>query len=130
MKNNGIEVDQPEYDVQETNTNKKVEATPDPDMIRRVTRSGAALLASISPSSSVPKSVAFNPEYDMTVIFSSTQHSLEALKVGINSQDRKLLTPTEKSILSNNHRELTPNLSFSQNPDQTNQLRILPLMKR
>ena len=112
MKNKGIEVDQPEYDAQETNTNKKVEATPDPDMIRRVTRSGAALLASISPSSSILKSLAFNPEYDMTIITSSTQHSLAALKVGINSQDRKPLTPVEKNILSINYRELTLNLSF------------------
>ena len=68
MKNKGIEVDQPEYDAQETNTNKRVEATPDPDMIRRVTRSGAALLASIIPSSSILKSVAYNPNYDMTII--------------------------------------------------------------
>ena len=81
-------------------------------MLRRVKRSGAALLASMSPSNSILKSVTFKPEYDMTVILSSTQHSLAALKVGINSQDRKLLTSTEKSILSINHTELTPNLSF------------------
>ena len=112
MKNKWIEVDQPEYDAQETNTNKRVEAPPDPDMIRRVTRSGAALLAYIIPSSSILKSVAYNPNYDMTIITSSTQHSLGALKVGINSQDRKPLTPIEKSILSINYRELTPHLSF------------------
>ena len=43
----------------------------------------------------------------MTVILSST-----ALKSGINSQARRTLTQTEKSILSINHKELTPNLSF------------------
>ena len=112
MKNKAKEANQEEHDVQETNTNKEAEATPDPDMFRRVTRSGAALLASVSPSNSILKSVAFNPDYDMTVILSSTQHSLAALKAGINSQDRKQLTQTEKSILSIDHKELTPNLSF------------------
>ena len=114
MNNKGMGVDQPEYDAQETNTNKKVEATPDPDMIRRVTGSGAALLK--PPSSSTLKSVAFNPEYDMTIITSSTQHSLAALKVGINSQDRKPLTPVEKSILFINYKELSPHLSFQTKP--------------
>ena len=100
MKNKETEVDQQEHDVQETNTNKEAEATPDPDMFRRVTRSGTALLASVSTSNSILKSVAFNKDYDMTVILSSSQHSLAALKAGINSQDRKPLTQTEKSILT------------------------------
>ena len=65
MKNKETEVDQQEHDVQETNTNNEVEATPDPYMFRRVTRSGAALLASVSPSNKILNSVAFNPDYDM-----------------------------------------------------------------
>ena len=81
-------------------------------MLRRVTRSGAALLASITPSNSIFKIVAYNPNYDMTIITSSTPHSLGALKVGISSQDRKTLTPIERSILSIEYRDLTPHLSF------------------
>ena len=50
----------------------------------------------------------------MTVILSSSQHSLAALKAGINSQDRKPLTQTEKSILSIDHNKLTPTISFHQ----------------
>ena len=34
------------------------------------------------------------------------------MKSGINSQDRRPLTDTERSILSIDHKELTPNLSF------------------
>ena len=69
-------------------------------MMRNVTGSGAALLASVIPSNSILKIVAYNPNYDMTIISYSTPHSLGALKVGISDQDRKTLTPIEKSILS------------------------------
>ena len=112
MKNQEIEVDHPENDAQESDTNKGVEAPPDPDMMRRVTRSGAALLASVVPSNSILKLVAYNPDYDMAIISSYTPNSLGALKVGINSQDRKTLTSIEKNILSIEYEDLIPPLSF------------------
>ena len=112
MKNKANEAQQEEHDVQETNTDIEAEATPDPDMFRRVTRSGTAFLASVSTSHPILKNVAFNKDYDMAVILSSSQHSLAALKAGIHSQDRKPLTDTEKGILSIDHNKLTPTLSF------------------
>ena len=48
----------------------------------------------------------------MTTIYSYTPNSLAALKVGINSQDRKPFTSTEKDILSIEYKEIVPSLSF------------------
>ena len=108
MKNKTKEAQQEEHEVQETNTDIQAEATPDPDMFRRITRSGTAFLATVSPSHPILKSVTFNKEYDMAVILSSSEHSLAALKAGINSQDRKPLKDTEKGILSIDHNKITP----------------------
>ena len=50
----------------------------------------------------------------MAVILTSSQPSLSALKIGINSQDRKQLTETEKLILSTDHTKLKPTNIFPQ----------------
>ena len=60
MKNQEIEVDHPETDAEEPNTSNGDKGPPDPDMMRSVTRSGAALLASVAPSKSILKLVAYN----------------------------------------------------------------------
>ena len=54
----------------------------------------------------------------MTTIYSYTPNSLGALKVGINSQDRKTFTPIEKSILYIEYGDLIPPLSFQSETTQ------------
>ena len=114
MKNKTKEAQQEEHEVQDTRTEKQAEAEPDPDMFRRVTRSGTAFLATVCPSHPILKSVTYSKDYDMAVILTSSQPSLAALKIGINSQDRKQLTETEKTILSTDHNKRTPTKSFHQ----------------
>ena len=80
--------------------------------IRRVTRSGAALLASVNPLKSILKLIDYNPDYNMTIIYTYSRNSLAALKVGINSQDRKPFTQTEKDILSIESKDLVTPLPF------------------
>ena len=74
-------------------------------MMRRVPRSGAALLY-VNPLKSILKPIDYNPEYNMTIIYTYSRNSLPALKVGINSQDRKPFTQTEKDILSIEYKEI------------------------
>ena len=71
-------MDHPETDAEEPNTSNGDKAPPDPDMVRRVTRSGAALLASVTPSKSISKLVAYKPDYNMTTTYSYTPNSLAA----------------------------------------------------
>ena len=81
-------------------------------MMRRVTRSGAALLASVNPLKSILKPIEYNPEYNMTIIYTYSRNSLAALKVGINSQDRKPFTQTEKDILYIESKDLVTSVPF------------------
>ena len=83
-------------------------------MYKRVTRSGAALLATVSKLHPILKHVPHSRDYSMAVILTSSSSSLSALKKGIKSQDKKVLTETEKAILSIDHTKLKPTNIFSQ----------------
>ena len=49
----------------------------------------------------------------------SSSCSLSALKRGIQNQDKKTLTETEKEILSFNHTQIQPNTFFPQVPEKS-----------
>ena len=112
MKNKTENAQQEEHEVQNTNQEKQEEA--DPDMYKRVTRSGAVFLATVSPLHPILKSVTSSTDYNMAVILTSSQPNLSALKKGIQSQDRKHLTEKERSILSIDHTKLKPTNVFPQ----------------
>ena len=84
MKNQEIEVDHPETDAEKPKTSNCDEDPPDPDMVRQVTRSSAALLATVNPFKSILKLVDYKSDYNMTTIYSYSPNSLDDLKVGIN----------------------------------------------
>ena len=83
MKNKTENAQQEEHEVQNTNQEKQEEANP--DMYKRVTRSGAALLATVSPLHPILKSVTYSTDYNMAVILTSSQPNLSALKKGIQN---------------------------------------------
>ena len=112
MKNKTENAQQEEHEVQNTNQEKQEEANP--DMYKRVTRSGAALLATVSQLHPILKHVTHSQDYSMAVILTSSSSSLSALKKGIQSQDKKILTETEKAILPLDHTKLKPNNIFPQ----------------
>ena len=117
MQNKTEDAQQEEHEVQETPQDKQEEANP--DMPKRVTRSGAAFLASVSPINSIMKKRTHSQDYSMAAILSSSSSSLSALKRGIQNQDRKKLTETEKEILSLSHTQIKPNTIFPQVPDKS-----------
>ena len=53
MKNKTKDAQQEEHEVQDTKPEKQEEAEPHPDMFRRITRSGTAFLATVSPLHSI-----------------------------------------------------------------------------
>ena len=114
MKNKTENAQQEEHEVQNTNQEKQEEANP--DMNKRVTRSGAVFLATVSKIHSILKQVPYSQDYNMAVILTSSSYSLSALKKGIKSQDNKVLTEAERVILSINHTKLNPTNIFSQDP--------------
>ena len=117
MQNKTEDAQQEEHEVQDTTQDKQEEANP--DMHKRVTRSGAAFLASVSPLHSIMKEMTHSQDYSMAAILTSSSSSLSALKRGIQNQDKKTLTETEKEILSLNHTQIQPNTIFPQVPEKS-----------
>ena len=117
MQNKTEDAQQEEHEVQDTTQDKQEEANP--DMHKRVTRSGAAFLATVSPLHSIMKKMTHSQDYSMAVILTSSSSSLSALKRGIQNQDKKTLTEAEKAILSLNHTQLQPNNIFPQVPEKS-----------